>query len=125
MLEREMELHLHLFDGCSATRFLEGGYGLAGDLTRLQEAVDEGDCGIEAPLLGNLLLRLALFRKGGRGQDNPEVRGTMWAAYNAVTEWVDYERGRDGTRLEAAWYGEGRRIKQRGLEVATELAKAE
>ena len=38
-------------------------------------------------------------------------------------QWVDHERGRDGTRLEAAWYGEGRRIKQRGLEVATEMAK--
>ncbi len=60
----------------------------------------------------------------GRGQDNPAVRGTYWAAYNAVTEWVDHERGRDGSRLQAAWYGEGRRIKQRGLEVATELAKA-
>ncbi len=66
---------------------------------------------------------LELF-EGGRGQDNPANQGSLWAAYNAVTEWVDHERGRDVTRLEAAWYGEGRRIKQKGLEVATELAKA-
>ena len=66
---------------------------------------------------------LELF-EGGRGQDNPKVRGTWWAGYNAITEWVDHERGRDGTRLAAAWYGEGRRIKQRALSVATELAQA-
>ena len=60
----------------------------------------------------------------GRGQDNKAIRGTLWAAYNGVTEWVDHERGRDGTRLHAAWYGEGRRIKQRALVVATELARA-
>lgn len=62
--------------------------------------------------------------EGGRGQDNKLVRGTYWAAFNGMTEWVDHQRGRDGTRLEAAWYGEGRRIKQRALAVATELAKA-
>lgn len=62
--------------------------------------------------------------KSGRGQENPKVRGTMWAAYNGVTEWVDHQRGREGTRLEAAWYGEGKRIKQRALEIATGLATA-
>ena len=62
--------------------------------------------------------------QGVQGQDNKAIRGTLWAAYNGVTEWVDHERGRDGTRLAAAWYGEGRRIKQRALEVATALARA-
>ncbi len=62
--------------------------------------------------------------ESGRGQDNKAVRGTLWAGYNAVTEWVDHERGREGTRLLAAWYGEGRRVKQRALAVATEMARA-
>lgn len=70
------------------------------------------------------LSRIVELFDGGRGQQNPAVRGTLWAAYNAVTEWVDHERGREGTRLEAAWYGEGRRIKQRALQAATKLAKA-
>ena len=70
--------------------------------------------------LGNII---QLF-ESGRGQDNKLVRGTMWAGYNAVTEWVDHHRGRDGTRLHTAWYGEGNRIKRRALNVATELAKA-
>ena len=32
---------------------------------------------------------LALY-EGGRGVDIPGVAGTAWAAYNAVTEWVDH-----------------------------------
>ena len=64
-----------------------------------------------------------LFEEG-RGQDNKLVRGTYWAAFNGITEWVDHPRGRDGTRLAAAWYGEGNRIKRRALSIATELAKA-
>lgn len=62
--------------------------------------------------------------ENGRGQENPKVRGTYWAAYNGVTQWVDHHRGRDGTRLQAAWYGEGRRIKSRALAMATEFARA-
>ncbi len=41
-----------------------------------------------------------------------------------IAEWTAYHRGRDDTRLAAAWYGEGRRIKQRALALATEYAKA-
>lgn len=66
---------------------------------------------------------LELFEEG-KGQSNPSVKGSLWAAYNAVTEWVDHERGREGTRLEAAWYGEGKRVKQRALDEAIEFAKA-
>ncbi len=67
---------------------------------------------------------IAQLFQHGRGQENRAIRGTYWAAYNAITEWVDHERGRDGTRLLAAWYGEGRRVKQRALTLATELARA-
>jgi phage/plasmid-like protein (TIGR03299 family) len=52
----------------------------------------------------------------GRGQELPGVRGTAWAAYNAVTEFVDYfERVGHGDigqptdeRLAKAWFGKGR-----------------
>jgi len=60
----------------------------------------------------------------GRGQDLPEVRGTAWAAYNAVTEYVDY-RSRvqkvgnvtqgslvaQDRRLHRSWYGRGQDIR--------------
>ena len=52
----------------------------------------------------------------GRGQELPGVRGTAWAAYNAVTEFVDYfERVGHGEigeatdeRLAKSWFGKGR-----------------
>ena len=60
----------------------------------------------------------------GRGQDLPHVRGTAWAAYNAVTEYVDYrsrvQKIGDVTqgsllaqdrRLHRAWFGRGQEIR--------------
>ena len=60
----------------------------------------------------------------GRGQDLPMVRGTAWAAYNAVTEYVDY-RSRvqkigpvsqgsllaQDRRLHRSWFGRGQDIR--------------
>jgi phage/plasmid-like protein (TIGR03299 family) len=46
-----------------------------------------------------------LFEKG-RGNDMAGVKGTAWAAYNAVTEYITHERGRsDDNRVNAAWFG--------------------
>lgn len=46
-----------------------------------------------------------LFERG-RGNDMAGVKGTAWAAYNAVTEYITHERGRtDDTRLNTAWFG--------------------
>jgi len=40
----------------------------------------------------------------GRGNTNPAVAGTAWAAYNAVTEYNTWERGRSqDARLENLW----------------------
>jgi len=42
--------------------------------------------------------------EGGRGNTAKGVAGTAWAAYNAVTEFCNYERGRtDDSRLESVW----------------------
>jgi phage/plasmid-like protein (TIGR03299 family) len=47
----------------------------------------------------------ALFQRG-RGNDLPGVKGTAWAAYNAVTEYITHERGRsDDNRVNTAWFG--------------------
>lgn len=63
-----------------------------------------------------------LFERG-RGNDMPQVQGTLWAAYNAVTEHVDHEVGRDRrARLESAWWGDGAKLKSRALTLATDLA---
>jgi phage/plasmid-like protein (TIGR03299 family) len=60
----------------------------------------------------------------GLGNQLPSVAGSYWAAVNGVTQWVDHERGGNDTRLEAAWFGAGRDVKNRAVKVAMELAAA-
>lgn len=59
----------------------------------------------------------------GRGADLPGVRGTLWAAYNAVTEYIGYERGttQDG-RVDSMWFRGGARLNARALETALAMA---
>jgi len=55
---------------------------------------------------------LELFERG-RGQDIPGVRGTAWAAFNAVTEYTNYERstrGGQSNRFESALFGSGAKM---------------
>lgn len=66
--------------------------------------------------------KVAAHFEGGRGAELS--RGTMWGAFNAVTEWVTHERGRNGdTRTQSAWFGDGRKILERALDVALEYSK--
>jgi len=53
----------------------------------------------------------------GRGSDIKGVRGTVWGAYNAVTEHVDHvkEYRNASKRLEASQFGTGLDIKRRAL----------
>lgn len=60
--------------------------------------------------------------KNGRGSNIPGVSGSVWAAYNAVTEYVDHFRGREDTRLNQAWYGAGKTIKDTAFNEALKLA---
>lgn len=59
-------------------------------------------------------------------ESNKEIRGTLWAAYNAVTRDEDYrystERGSD-RRLSRVWFGSGADLKYRALRVAQEFAR--
>lgn len=45
----------------------------------------------------------------GKGNDQAQVRGTLWAAYNGVTEFVDYSSspGHPHRRLDSIWFGGG------------------
>ena len=60
---------------------------------------------------------------GGQGNNMAGVRGTMWAAYNAVTGYLSHERGRSNdTRLDSLWFGNAGKTNQRALEVALKMA---
>ena len=65
-----------------------------------------------------------LFEKG-RGNDMPEIRGTMWAAYNGISEYLQYNRGEDaGGRLDSLWFGQGAQLNKKALDTAIIMAAA-
>lgn len=68
----------------------------------------------------------------GVGLDMPGISGTTWAAYNAVTEWVDHHRPtrssnpleRASRRLDSSWFGSGAKVKAQAWNLALEMALA-
>lgn len=74
---------------------------------------------------------LELF-EGGRGQDIPGVRGTGWAAFNSVTEFVTHERTTRGAdddtrrerRFEAAILGSGDVFTQKAVGILGSMVQA-
>lgn len=62
------------------------------------------------------------FFDQGQGNRLPGVEGTLWAAFNGVTEWLDHRQTRrgDDQRLNSTWFGASYRTKARALSVAGE-----
>jgi phage/plasmid-like protein (TIGR03299 family) len=66
----------------------------------------------------------------GRGHDIPGVRGTVWGAYNALTEYVDHVKPYRGEadnprkRLEGSQFGTGWDIKRKALNEGVKLIGA-
>ena len=61
---------------------------------------------------------IPLFEKG-RGNDLSSIKGTYWAAYNAVHEYLVHEKGSDDkTRLDSVWFGQGASMNQKALNLA-------
>jgi phage/plasmid-like protein (TIGR03299 family) len=60
-----------------------------------------------------------LFEKG-RGNEESKVRGSLWAAYNGVTELVDHRMNYRNRRqrLDSLWFGDGERTKHRAFNEA-------
>ena len=60
------------------------------------------------------------FFDQGRGNRMPGVAGSLWAAFNGVTEWQDHRKSRqnENQRLSSSWFGETARIKSRAFGVA-------
>jgi phage/plasmid-like protein (TIGR03299 family) len=61
--------------------------------------------------------------ESGRGNALPSVRGTWWAAYNGVSEWLAYQRGRSpDNRLNGLWFGDGVGLNRHALQTALAMA---
>lgn len=65
---------------------------------------------------------------GGPGVGTiPGVSGSWWAAYNAVTDWVDHGTGRgrgEDSRLHASWFGRNAVRRSHALELAVKAQTA-
>jgi phage/plasmid-like protein (TIGR03299 family) len=71
----------------------------------------------------NIIDTITGLMEAGRGNTLPSIRGTYWAAYNGVSEWLGYERGRnDATRLNSLWFGDGAALSRHALETALDMA---
>jgi phage/plasmid-like protein (TIGR03299 family) len=60
------------------------------------------------------------FYDQGRGNRMPGVAGTLWAAFNGVTEWQDHRKSRqnENQRLVSSWYGSSYQTKARAFSIA-------
>ncbi len=63
----------------------------------------------------------------GKGTEIPGVKGSLWGAYNAVTEYVDHfatvkNEDKDPTnRLRSIWFGNGEQVKNKAFNKAIAL----
>lgn len=61
---------------------------------------------------------IELFDGAGMGSNNQGVYGTRWGLLNAVTQYVDHERGHNvDSRMNNAWFGNGNRMKTQAEEL--------
>ena len=60
------------------------------------------------------------FFDQGKGNRLPGVSGTLWAAFNGVTEWQDHRKSRqnENQRLVSTWFGGSYQTKARAFAVA-------
>jgi phage/plasmid-like protein (TIGR03299 family) len=62
----------------------------------------------------------------GKGNQQTGVKGTLWAAYNGVAEYVDYAKyakSETDRQVEAIWFGDGYSTKARAYTVAERYSR--
>jgi phage/plasmid-like protein (TIGR03299 family) len=72
-------------------------------------------------------IREKVFELAHTGKGADLAPDTLWNAYNAVTEYVDYYRQLstgESTRLKSIWFGSGERIKKHAFKLALEMVQA-
>lgn len=84
----------------------------------------EADLGLDIAddAAARILAKVTEFFENGQGQSLPGVSGTAWAAYNAVTEYLSYERGRSNdSRMNSLWFGDAAKLNEKALVVACQM----
>ena len=73
----------------------------------------------------NLNNELQRLFETGYGNDMAGVRGTVWALYNGVTQYLSYEAGRStDVRIDSLWFGDNKATNQKAFDAALELVTA-
>lgn len=62
-----------------------------------------------------------LLFESGTGNANPDVAGSVWAALNGITEYLDHRHMDRVDRLESNWFGSGHHAKLRAMQFALSL----
>jgi phage/plasmid-like protein (TIGR03299 family) len=71
----------------------------------------------------NIIDRVLWYFENGRGQDLEGVKGTWWAGYNAVTEYVNHEFGRNNNnRMDSVWFGQNQTLMTKALDQALAMS---
>jgi len=80
------------------------------------EALDKAD---------RLCSKIIPLFESGRGAEIKGVKGTMWGAYNAISEYATWDRGRStDTRMDSLWFGDSANILKRALAEGLKMAAA-
>jgi len=111
--------------------FLAGHQPNAAQLARYFEALYPDPAEGSSSRARNVRDALYNLFERGKGQEIPLIRHSTWAAFNAVTEYVDHHRSSRGEtdhergshRLESAWFGSGNRLKGRAFDLALAMAE--
>jgi phage/plasmid-like protein (TIGR03299 family) len=78
---------------------------------------EEGEENVENQGIRDAFLEL---HESGLGADLS--RGTLWGAFNCVTEYTDHRPGgNQGARLESIWFGQGDQLKQKAFQLAERM----
>ena len=71
----------------------------------------------------NIVSSIEDLFESGKGSDIVGVRGTYRGAYNAVTEYLNYSKGRTANnRMDSVWFGQNGTMNQKALDTALELS---
>jgi phage/plasmid-like protein (TIGR03299 family) len=80
------------------------------------------DNGAEEDNVKNQGIRNAFLELYESGQGADLSRGTLWGAFNCVTEYTDHRmEGNPVTRLESIWFGGGDKFKLKAFQLAERM----
>jgi len=66
-------------------------------------------------------IKVLQLRDSGKGTEIPGIRGTLWGALNAVTEYSDFYSSSDGPMPASVLLGEGASFKTRAYQLAMSM----